>query len=226
MFNRRDPALEHRPEEGPRYAQPGMPGGLQPVMEAAPVTTLPTPVATAPAANPDESVIGREDSFDGTLRTSRGVRILGKVSGTIESGQYVRIEETAQVGADISAEEVVIAGEYAGKLNCRQRLEISATGRVSGEIDTVKLSLHEGGFIDGNLRMKRPDDVVAREPASAGESGKTAASAGRAAAESVKANGESRASSAEGRRESASRREPESPAPTLREVGSAGRSRS
>jgi cytoskeletal protein CcmA (bactofilin family) len=67
----------------------------------------------------------------------------------------VHIEENAQVEADITAEEVVIAGEYTGKLTCRQRVEIRATGRVSGTIDTAKLLLHEGGYFDGELHMQK-----------------------------------------------------------------------
>jgi cytoskeletal protein CcmA (bactofilin family) len=80
---------------------------------------------------------------------------MGTVRGGIESSQYVHIEENAHVEADISAEEVVIAGEYSGKLTCRQRVEIRATGRVTGQIDTQKLLLHEGGYFDGEMHMQK-----------------------------------------------------------------------
>jgi cytoskeletal protein CcmA (bactofilin family) len=100
--------------------------------------------------------VAREDTFEGQLRTTRGVRVLGTVRGGIESSQYVHIEENAHVEADITAEEVVIAGEYSGKLTCRQRVEIRATGRVTGQIDTQKLLLHEGGYFDGEMRMQKP----------------------------------------------------------------------
>jgi len=113
------------------------------------------------ARNDDESLIAREDTFEGQLRTTRGVRILGTVRGGIESSQYVHIEENAHVEADITAEEVVIAGEYSGNLTCRQRVEIRATGRVSGKIDTAKLLLHEGGFFDGELHMQKPASAPA-----------------------------------------------------------------
>lgn len=138
-------------------------------------TTVPTPVAT-PAPQPapapvtavqpssarstEESLIAREDTFEGTLRTTKGVRVLGTVEGTIESDLYVHIEENAKVSADITAEEVVIAGEYTGKLNCRARVEIRSTGRVSGQIDTLKLLLHEGGYFDGELHMQKPNGAV------------------------------------------------------------------
>ena len=107
-----------------------------------------------------ESFIAQEDTFEGQLKTTNGVRVLGTVRGGIESEQSVRIDEGAHVEADITAEEVVIAGTYSGNLSCRNRVEITATGRVSGKLDTVKLFLHEGGFFDGELHMQRPSDTT------------------------------------------------------------------
>ena len=69
----------------------------------------------------------------------------------------VHIDEGAKVRADITADEVVIGGDYSGKLVCRQRLEIRATGQVVGHVETFRLMLHEGGSIDGELKMlKQP----------------------------------------------------------------------
>lgn len=156
MFSRRDASNNDRPttDESQRTATPTPP---LPVQQAAPIQAATPPVATSSIArNADESLIAREDTFEGKLRTARGVRVLGTVNGEIESSQYVHIEENAQVSADISAEEVVIAGEYTGKLNCRQRVEIRSTGRVSGQIETAKLLLHEGGYFDGELHMQKP----------------------------------------------------------------------
>ncbi len=107
-----------------------------------------------------ESLIAQEDTFEGQLKTSNGVRVLGTVRGGIDSERSVRIDEGAHVEADITAEEIVIAGTYSGNLSCRNRVEITATGRVSGKLDTVKLFLHEGGFFDGELHMQRPPDAT------------------------------------------------------------------
>lgn len=118
-------------------------------------------LASQPASGPDaESIIAREDTFEGQIKTTTGVRVMGTVRGTIESQRSVRIEEGAQVEADISAEEVVIAGTYSGTLTCRNRIEITSSARVSGKIETAKLHLHEGGFFDGELRMQRAEETT------------------------------------------------------------------
>ena len=118
-------------------------------------------LAAQQAGGPDaDSIIAQEDTFEGQIRTTTGVRVMGTVRGTIESQRSVRIEAGAHVEADISAEEVVIAGTYSGTLTCRDRTEITSTAQVSGKIETVKLHLHEGGFFDGELRMKRAEEAA------------------------------------------------------------------
>lgn len=165
MFTRRDASTTERSstDDSQRTTTP-----TPPVPAPQPPVPQPAPVQANAGRNTDESLIAREDTFEGQLNTTRGVRIMGTVRGGIESQQYVHIEENAHVEADITAEEVVIAGEYSGKLTCRQRVEIRATGRVSGQIDTQKLLLHEGGYFDGELHMQKPQATPAATPATTG----------------------------------------------------------
>lgn len=162
MFSRRDASNTERDRQTSEDVLRTAPPTPTPTPQStfAPATPVETPMA---AANTDESLIAREDTFEGQLKTKRGVRVLGTVLGGIESEQYVHVEESAKVEADITAQEVVIAGEYSGKLTCRERVEIRSTGRVSGQIDTAKLLLHEGGYFDGELHMQRPDNAAAAQ---------------------------------------------------------------
>ena len=117
-----------------------------------------TPEPTSAQAT--ESIIAQEDTFEGEVKTITGVRVLGTVRGTIESQRSVRIESGAVVEADIMADEVVIAGRFSGSLICRNRVEITATGHVTGKVETQKLQLNEGGFFNGELRMQNASDVA------------------------------------------------------------------
>ncbi|CAN5712349.1 hypothetical protein BH24CHL8_BH24CHL8_03760 [soil metagenome] len=141
-----------RPADDQRFVRPITPPGTREAV-AVPIT----PVVPEPQAS-SGSVLAAEDHFEGTLKTVRGIRILGTVEGSIESDSHVHIDEKARVTADVSAEEVVIGGQYSGNLVCRQRLEILPTGRVSGSIETVMLMLHEGGYVDGELHMQKPGE--------------------------------------------------------------------
>jgi cytoskeletal protein CcmA (bactofilin family) len=121
----------------------------QPQMQSAPSSSVPA----------DLTLVGRADRLEGTLKVSNTLRIQGTVEGSVEA-TTVYIDEGAKVRADITADEVVIGGDYSGKLVCRQRLEIRATGQVVGQVETFRLMLHEGGSIDGELKMlKQPAPV-------------------------------------------------------------------
>jgi cytoskeletal protein CcmA (bactofilin family) len=135
------------------------------------VTTPPTSGAAtssgtsaARSKSTSESVIGPDDFFDGRYRSERGVRIQGNARGSIESRQYIFVETGADVEADLSAEDITVAGSFNGKIECRRKLEIAGTGKVQGQVTTALLVVHEGGLVDGELHMRK-DEV--EQPASA-----------------------------------------------------------
>ncbi len=157
--------------EAPRYTEAEIAPLFEDEPEALPQPTpfVPTnsPVqaverepATAPApAAPRaaESLIGPEDFFDGNYRSERGVRIQGTARGSIESRQYILVEEGAVVEANIAAESIIIAGTFTGSIECRGRLEVMTGGSIRGNVITANLIIQEGGVLDGQIQMRRSD---------------------------------------------------------------------
>ncbi|MFV2064267.1 MAG: polymer-forming cytoskeletal protein, partial [Chloroflexota bacterium] len=129
------------------------PQPAKPVMPAyTPTPTMPDRSDDEAGPGPDDSVIARDDHFEGTF-TSRGtVRVLGSVKGRIEAVR-VRIEDGAHVDADVIVDEAIIAGEFTGNLTCRERLEARSSGKISGRVETFKLMLHEGASVEGEMHM-------------------------------------------------------------------------
>lgn len=122
-------------------------------------TDLPTFAPAAARTRPAESVIGPDDFFDGNYRSERGVRIQGTARGSIESRQYIYVEEGAQVEANLAAEDITVSGSFNGLIECRRRLEITNGGRIQGRVQTATLIVHEGGVLDGELHMNRNEQA-------------------------------------------------------------------
>ena len=59
----------------------------------------------------------------------------------------------AEVDAKVRAAYVVIAGSFQGQVECSERLEITPTGHFTGQLTTKSLVVHEGAFVDGQVRM-------------------------------------------------------------------------
>ena len=117
----------------------------------------------------DQTVIAREDRLEGNVTAHRSIHVLGQVQGKLEAPSVV-IEEGAKVNADVSADEVVVAGEYTGNLVSRQRLEVRSTGKISGRLEYLKLMLHEGAAVDGELKVIKPAPPVEEPPVRGGQS--------------------------------------------------------
>lgn len=130
-------------------------GGLQPVPGPSSGTSQSANAANAATAVSEETTVARGDRVEGTIKAQQRVRVLGQVQGKIEALTVI-IEEGAKVNADVTADDVVVSGEYTGNLVCRGRLEVRPSGRISGRLETEKLMLHEGAAVDGEVHMIRP----------------------------------------------------------------------
>ena len=169
------PAGQHEVEPGfEAEPAPAYPFTAPAPSQVAPAIGEPV-AAPAPAAVVDrarsvaESVIGPDAFFDGRYRSERGVRIQGNARGSIESRQYIYVEAGAQVEADLSAEEITIAGDFTGKIACRGRLEVTSSGKIQGHVETTLLVVQEGGAIDGELNMRGQHAVDANGAAARAE---------------------------------------------------------
>jgi cytoskeletal protein CcmA (bactofilin family) len=161
-----DPAWYASAPPVPRPAQP--PSAITqrlPVREESPAPAPAAPITIgalisaqlSQAQSAAESVIGPDDFFDGRYRSERGVRIQGNARGSIESRQYIFVEAGAAVEADLSAEDITVSGSFNGKIECRRRLEVTSTGQIQGQVQTVLLVVQEGGRLDGDLHMGAAD---------------------------------------------------------------------
>jgi cytoskeletal protein CcmA (bactofilin family) len=113
----------------------------------------PEPVAPA---GPAITTVAADTSWHGTLRSEASVRVEGTFDGEITTEQELFIGPDAQVNATVHAATVVVAGNLTGRIECHERLEVRASGRVSGQIETRSIVVQEGAFMGGQLRMKTP----------------------------------------------------------------------
>ena len=144
--------------------------------------TRPAPSESA-AAHPDKcsSVVSTGSTWDGILKIDGSVRIDGTLSGEIEARGTVHVSKGAEVDAKVRAAFLVVAGTYHGQAFCGERLEILPTGRVTGQLTTKSLVVHEGSFLQGELRMSDEQPLVTAAAAANGTANGSAKGANGAA---------------------------------------------
>lgn len=103
-----------------------------------------------------ESTIGPNTYVKGDIQGDGGLRIDGKVVGTINLTGNLVVTESAKINAEIKANSILVAGNVEGNITA-DRLEISDTGRVWGNLIIKELVVRPGGYFQGKSDM--PNDI-------------------------------------------------------------------
>ena len=113
------------------------------------------------SVSPDrvDSVFGAGLTWKGELGGQGGVRIEGVFEGEVALNGLVVIGEQGRlVCRSLRATTVVVAGSVRGDITA-QRVEITRTGRVWGDVVTESFSTEEGAFLRGQITMEEKLDL-------------------------------------------------------------------
>jgi cytoskeletal protein CcmA (bactofilin family) len=103
-----------------------------------------------------ETILSPDIEFSGNISFARPFMIRGKVTGNIDATGLLVIDEQAVVNADISADRVVIKGSVTGNVSGRERVEITVTGRLDGNVTTPEVFMETGCVFNGQCNMTKP----------------------------------------------------------------------
>ncbi|MEK6672816.1 MAG: polymer-forming cytoskeletal protein [Nitrospirota bacterium] len=106
-----------------------------------------------------ESIVGTNSHFEGNIRSKGTLRIDGSVNGNIEA-DWLILGEKATLRGDVTARGVIVGGKVEGNVHAKEILEIKAKGQVVGDLTTSKLSVSEGGMLEGRTTMQREDSKI------------------------------------------------------------------
>ncbi|MDD3088519.1 MAG: polymer-forming cytoskeletal protein [Candidatus Omnitrophica bacterium] len=106
-------------------------------------------------AQEEERVLEVSAGMQGTLRFEDPVnlKINGKFDGMLEAKGTLVIGGNAVVNANIIGETVTISGQVNGNIKASSFLRLEQTAKVTGDIETIKISVAEGAILTGQLRM-------------------------------------------------------------------------
>jgi len=103
----------------------------------------------------EEKILDVDASIQGNLsfRDPVNLRINGKFEGTLDTRGNLTIGSTAAVNADISGDNIIIAGRVKGKIIAKDRLTLLPTAIVEGVIYPTRLNIAEGALLEGQCSM-------------------------------------------------------------------------
>jgi len=140
--------------------------------DSAPLTPTSGSSPSIPTPTPN-TLIGKEALITGEITTSDVIQIEGRVEGKIKSTGLVVIGEAGRVKAEIEAENVSIRGKLEGDCTAKNRVEITNTGNVLGNLRAPLIAVAEGAVFRGSSNMtdkegqpkdKRPAETASSKP--------------------------------------------------------------
>ena len=98
--------------------------------------------------------LGKSLVIKGELSGSEDFTVYGQMEGSIRLPDHtLTIGPNADIKAHIFARAVLIMGAVTGDVRAKERIEIRATGSVTGDLESPRLVIADGGHLVGRVSM-------------------------------------------------------------------------
>lgn len=101
------------------------------------------------------TIIGIGSECNGDFKSESSIRIDGIINGNVVVANMVIVGASGIINGDINAQTVVIGGEVYGNLNVPEKVELTSTARVIGDITTGGLVIDEKAIFQGRCDMNQ-----------------------------------------------------------------------
>ena len=104
-----------------------------------------------------DTLIGNSAEIEGNIVFSGGLRIDGKVNGSVygkQDSSTLIISENASVNGEINVTSAFIDGSVVGSVFASDYLELKSKANIMGDVNYASMEIHLGAIISGNLIHK------------------------------------------------------------------------
>jgi cytoskeletal protein CcmA (bactofilin family) len=125
-------------------------------------------MADAAAGQDFPTILGPDAVFKGEMSFEKGMRLMGRFEGKINTAGRVHVAKEAKLHADVEAGAIIVEGEVQGNLVANDRIELKQSARYEGDLRASKLVVDEGAVFSGHVSVgpdgqtKRPQPTSQR----------------------------------------------------------------
>ena len=103
----------------------------------------------------NETVIGAETRYKGSISTSNILRIDGYFEGEIKSDNDIFVSALGVLKGTVECQSLHTSGKVDGSAVVYERLTCTPTGKIQGDVTVKELILEEGAVFDGHCNMSK-----------------------------------------------------------------------
>ncbi len=110
-----------------------------------------------------DTLIGKKTSFKGDIEFSGGLRVDGKISGSIaardDTTSTLVLSESSEVEGNVTVPHVIVNGTVHGNVKSAVRVELQNKARIIGDVHYKEVEMALGATINGSLvcELGQPD---------------------------------------------------------------------
>ncbi|HDZ08201.1 bactofilin family protein [Pseudohongiella sp.] len=139
MFDRNKDKQQDKPETS---------GSAAPAAESS-YSSAPRPAA---ASSGKSATLGATIKVKGDISGDENLMIEGQVEGTVNLASHeLTVGKSGKVHADVTAKVIRIDGEVHGDITGKEKVFVSSTSNIKGNIITPKMTLEEGARFKGTI---------------------------------------------------------------------------
>ncbi|MBW2280341.1 MAG: polymer-forming cytoskeletal protein [Deltaproteobacteria bacterium] len=98
--------------------------------------------------------IGKSISIKGDVTGDEDTVIEGRVEGRVElKNHHLTVGPNGDVRGEINAKQCTIVGKVQGNVIATERIEVSESGRIDGDLSSPRLLVQEGAQVNGTIVM-------------------------------------------------------------------------
>jgi cytoskeletal protein CcmA (bactofilin family) len=105
------------------------------------------------AESRDITIIGTNAKFKGELVIEGTGQIYGQFDGNIDAKGDIQIGESAVLQATVEGDRLIVEGTVKGDLLAREKLQLTETSNVTGDITAAALVVAEGASFIGRVSV-------------------------------------------------------------------------
>jgi cytoskeletal protein CcmA (bactofilin family) len=100
-----------------------------------------------------DTILSSDIEFSGILNFEKPFLIRGKVAGEIDARGLLVVDEEAVVEANVNASRVIIRGSVKGNVTAGEKVEITVTGKLVGNVTAPEVFMETGCVFNGRCTM-------------------------------------------------------------------------
>ena len=128
-----------------------------------------------PAGREALSVIAAGTRITGELISDGTIKVEGAVVGSVRAERQVLVAKGGSIQGDIFTRDAIVGGEVHGSILADDRVEVQASSIIDGDITTLRIIIHEGGEVNGHVRMGNPQELERAKAAIAAKAARSEA---------------------------------------------------